>query len=585
MKLERGSRWNRTRKVLGISVPQLFVLSSLGLCFLPGAMGIAQAAQGPDWSEGAAISPQGRANIYNYNPEDLQQHVQKGRINALVYPVEVTGELVPYQALQNFLSDKTDTNVLRNLLRFTFTVVSRIKVLDDVVSRLNLHAYPLETDTGVYAVPYPENLRPSFRMGTSVLETSRGNGLTFGCATCHVGQLFGKKVLGMANRFPRANEFFIAGKAAVAFVDPHVFQAATRATDAEREMFSDLRENSKYIEGKKPLALGLDTSLAQVALSLSHRAPDPLASRSAASAAHPRASSLRSHLSDSKPAVLWNVKYKNRFLLDGSVVSGNPIFTNFIWNEIGRGTDLEALQNWFKHNTETVENLTAAVFATEAPRYTDFFPAEKISEDAARHGQELFNGHCASCHGSYEKGWQRSDAAYLTPVERLATVKVSYHERTPVIDVGTDLNRANGMVALESGLNGLALSKANGVVVKVQQGYVPPPLVGVWARFPYFHNNSAPSLCAVLTQAAKRPRAWYAGEPLNRSTDFDDTCNGYPLGDRTPSEWKKNKAAFMDTSREGLGNQGHDEGLFLNEGKEIFSQTDKSDLIAYLKTL
>ena len=429
----------------------------------------------PDWSDGATVSRYGRANVYSYSPEELQQRVEKGRLNALIYPVEVTGEMVPYQALQNFLLDKTDTNLLRNLLRFTFTVVSRIKTLDDVESRLNLHTYPATTDSGVYAVPYPGNARPNFRMGTSVVETPRGAGLTFGCATCHVGQLFGKKILGMTNRFPRANEFFIAGKAAVAFVDPHVFQAATRAANSEREMFGNLRENSKYIEGKKPQVVGLDTSLAHVALSLSRRADDAYATRSASAVAHPRANALRTQVADSKPAVWWNVKYKNRFLLDGSVISGNPIFTNFIWNEVGRGTDLQELETWFERNTETVENLTAAVFANEAPRYTDFFPAENIPEAAANRGQNLFNENCARCHGSCEKGWQRSDAALLTPAERLATVKVSYHERTPVIDVGTDLNPARGMSALAPDLNRLALSKANGVVVKSQQGYVPPP--------------------------------------------------------------------------------------------------------------
>ena len=35
---------------------------------------------------------------------------------------------------------------------------------------------------------------------------------TFSCAACHSSNLFGKTVLGMTNRFPKANEFFIKAK-------------------------------------------------------------------------------------------------------------------------------------------------------------------------------------------------------------------------------------------------------------------------------------------------------------------------------------------------------------------------------------
>jgi len=49
-------------------------------------------------------------------------------------------------------------------------------------------------------------------------------------------------------------------------------------------------------------------------------------------------------VADSKPAVWWGLKYKNRWLSDGSVVSGNPIFTNIIWNELVTLNDLTDLK-------------------------------------------------------------------------------------------------------------------------------------------------------------------------------------------------------------------------------------------------
>ena len=46
-------------------------------------------------------------------------------------------------------------------------------------------------------------------------------------------------------------------------------------------------------------------------------------------------------------------------------------------------------------------------------------------------------------------------------------------------------------------------------VVEPQEGYVPPPLVGIWMRYPYFHNGSAPTLCDVVTRPSQREKVFY----------------------------------------------------------------------------
>ena len=154
---------------------------------------------------------------------------------------------------------------------------------------------------------------------------------------------------------------------------------------------------------------------------------------------------------------------------------------------------------------------------------------------------------------------------------------------TPVVDVGTDAYRRQGMKSLEQ-LNDLSISKANKIVIKEQKGYVPPPLVGIWARWPYFHNNSVPSLCAVLTPSNLRPKAYYAGDALNTATDFDPDCNGYPTAEYTPSSWKQPQYYF-DTTRKGMSNSGHDVNIFIKDGQEILTVADKKALIKFLQTL
>jgi hypothetical protein len=422
-------------------------------------------------------------------------------------------------------------------------------------------------------------------MGAGVIETPLGSALTFGCTACHAGRLLGRTVVGLPNRITRANRFFELGKTVLETFDALDFQGLTGATDGEMEMLAQSRDNARSIGARPPMVLGLDTSLAQVALSLARRDLDPYASKSAEYEANPRPNGLESLVADSKPMPWWTMKHKTRWLADGSIVAGNPVHTNFLWNEIGRGTDLVALEAWMEDNLSAVESLTAAVFANEAPRWTDFFDVETIDLARAKRGQELFMERCSSCHGTYEKGWDSDELAESSSVELLRTTRVLYHEQTPVVNVGTDPQRALGMEHFASRLNELSISHAMSTEVAPQEGYVPPPLVGVWARYPYLHNNSVPTLCDLLTPAADRTTTFWQGPSEDPEVDFDAACVGFPTGDAVPESWKIGGDAFYDTELPGLSNAGH-ESMFLDaDGTSVLSIGDRDDLIEFLKTL
>lgn len=549
------------------------VVSSLGFAI--------NAPAAVDWSQNAVIPADGRSNILQLDAETQAQYVRQGWTHSLEYPVEVTGTTIPLEMLQDLLIDTYDTP-LRKLLQSVFKGISGLKTFDDFERLTGLVPAP-DAEHNRYGIPYVPN-GISQRLGTSLIPTPNGTGVSFSCAACHMSELFGVPIPGLTNRFPQANELFVLGKQALSLVEPHLASAALGLSADTRRMLQTAKTSLGRVEAKTPVKDGLDTSLAHVALSLSHRQKDAYATPSDWLATFPRQEPLRQTTSDSKPAPWWNVKYKNKFLLDGSVVSGNPIYTNILWNEVGRGTDLKVLENWLDKNSKRIDELTAAVFSTKAPRYTDFFPASAIDEAAAQRGQALFNSNCVRCHGTYEKGWDQADAAERSAIDRLATVQVRYFTNTPVVNVGTDPQRAASMQSLLQ-LNDLALSKNKGIVIKVQSGYVPPPLEGIWARWPYFHNNAAPSLCAVLTAGAQRPGQYYAGEAKDPETDFDAACNGYPQGEKVPAAWKKDARRRYDASLPGLSNRGHDEGIFLKNGLEIYTTEQKMDLIIFLKTL
>ncbi|MCB9641783.1 MAG: hypothetical protein H6728_01790 [Myxococcales bacterium] len=535
----------------------------------------------PDWSEQAKLPASGeRANLYQASPDDWKASIERGKMHMLVYPVTTTGLLVPFGPLQRIIEDSQYDGIESFIFGRSFSTIP------ELYEWLGLSLFPTDAQNALSVVPFPSGQPQDIRMGAGLLARSGTKGLTFSCAACHAGTFFGVPILGLNARRPRANEIFVLGKQ----LESVGYQGLTdfigkldAGEDAELKKFL---ENLKSVGVQKPLVLGLDTSLAQVARSLARRKDDPYATKDDALAKTPRQMWPEDFVADSKPMVWWTMKYKTRWLADGSVVSGNPVFTNFLWNEIGRGADLHELETWLDENADVVKDLTAAVFATQAPRYGDFFGWESIDLAQAKAGQKIFQERCSRCHGTYEKGWDDPTLSQGSLSEQMQTTKVRYPEQTPVHDVGTDPQRAQGMAHFADALNNLAISKKMNTLVVPQKGYVPPPLSGIFARYPYLHNNSIPNLCALLTPAAQRPTSFYQGPAENKQTDIDLECMGYPTGDAIPEAWKQEKYALFDATKPGLSNKGHDVGIFADDqGRSLLSPEQQKQLIVFLKTL
>lgn len=539
-----------------------------------------------DWSDSAVI-PLGtnRANIYNLDPVTFEQMKTEGLKHAMNYPVTVTGLLIPYQPFLNYFKSDTKSPLKKVLLELGKDYAG-FKTESELYEWLGLNKFNPDTATGIYKIPYPNGKKDQFYLGAGLITDKNGaKGLTFSCLTCHSANLFGTTVIGLTNKRARANKFFHMARGFVPYIPNAIFKLGTKATDAEVLMFARTKKNLVSVGSTVPQVLGLDTSLPQVALSLSLRNDDEYASKNRSTERFPRPNELDTYIADSKPLPWWNLKYKTHFLADGAITAGNPILTNFLWNEIGRGTDLKELEEWMKNNRKTIDELTVAAFATEAPRYTDFFPASSIDLERAKKGEQIYNNRCQKCHGEYQKAWSASNANELNDVEILATTKIIYHDQTPVKDVGTDPQRREGVKAFADALNSLSISKWMKTTVVPQDGYIPPPLVGIWSRYPYLHNNSIPNLCAFLTKPEDRPKIFVQGPALNKETDFDQECVGYPVGNKIPKAWLKDKEATFDARKPGLTNMGHSKAFIGPKGEELLTADDKKNLIHYLKTL
>lgn len=129
------------------------------------------------------------------------------------------------------------------------------------------------------------------------------------------------------------------------------------------------------------------------------------------------------------------------------------------------------------------------------------------------------NGSCASCHGAYSPRYV-NDPAYLDApaLEGVASYIV------PRDLIGTDPKRVDSdseaaeqygkqnFFAYPETLNDdpdLDCSTQNRAEIRQgrEHGYLAPPLYGVWATAPYFHNGSVPNVWEVL-QPADRQTIW-----------------------------------------------------------------------------
>ena len=75
-----------------------------------------------------------------------------------------------------------------------------------------------------------------------------------------------------------------------------------------------------------------------------------------------------------------------------------------------------------------------------------------------------------------------------------------------------------------------APKEGDGKPVRATAGYQAPPLDGVWATAPYFHNGSVPTLAGVLNSKARPKvftRSYHTGEE-----DYDkDKVKGAFMGE------------------------------------------------------
>jgi len=244
--------------------------------------------------------------------------------------------------------------------------------------------------------------------------------------------------------------------------------------------------------------------------------------------------------------------------------------------------------HWDGNNTSVDErNLSAALGAGVTPVTVDIasikrvrawiwdlppppFPApigtDRDTVAEINRGRALFADYCAGCHGMKDASGQYDyDTArypHLGQVEswdRIGTDRGRLDSYTP--------NFAAAQNMLYAGYPWRFTH------FRKTDGYASQPLDGIWARSPYLHNGSVPTLRDLLEPAGNRPAKWYRGSDI---LDIDK------VGYRSDGYGSAPGDLFVyDTAVPGNSNRGH-------EGKDYGTElpaADKDAIVEYMKTL
>ncbi len=187
----------------------------------------------------------------------------------------------------------------------------------------------------------------------------------------------------------------------------------------------------------------------------------------------------------------------------------------------------------------------------EPPKYPG-----TVDTELAKEGEMIFNKSCSKCHGSY--GDAEKYPNLLIPEAIIQTDSLLYKSNYSSPQFVNWFNQS----WFTTGDHPARLEPF--------EGYIAPPLDGIWVTAPFLHNGSVPTLEALLNSDL-RPKYW--------SRDFDKPEYDYEkLGWKYNKEEKPGGKLIYNTDLPGYGNYGHTFGDKLTE-------KERKAVIEYMKTL
>jgi mono/diheme cytochrome c family protein len=253
----------------------------------------------------------------------------------------------------------------------------------------------------------------------------------------------------------------------------------------------------------------------------------------------------------------WHYQKRRSLYADGFAPQGHRMLMQFL---LVKENGPEKFREW----EDDFRQIEAWIESLEPPRWPGPLDQQLVAE-----GQGVFRGHCQRCHGT-----AGADGDYPEVV-------------VPLADIGTDPVRFRALtdadrLALNQSWFGQFGEAAEPLGTRQQpDGYVAPPLDGIWASAPYLHNGSVPTLWHLL-HPGQRPAVW-----RRTPAGYDDQRVGLEIEEIPAASFAEQLAAGLaaadrrqvfDTSQPGKSAGGHDFPAALSEAERVA-------LLEYLKSL
>ncbi len=243
----------------------------------------------------------------------------------------------------------------------------------------------------------------------------------------------------------------------------------------------------------------------------------------------------------------WHFHRKKYLYIDGFAAKNHRGLMQFM---LVKENGPKQFQAW----EEDFRKVYAFMQEIRPPRYP--LP---VDQALAEKGRERFETYCSSCHGTY--GQSTDYPEMMVPIDEIGTDRVRY-------DALTERHRAGYGASWFARFG----EDANREDVT---GYVAPPLDGIWASAPYFHNGSVPTLWQVLNPA-ERPKIW---RRIGLGMNTQEIGLQYEVLEATPAGLGSYQRRWVfDTRQNGKSAEGHD---FVN----VLNHEEKLAVLEYLKTL
>ena len=373
---------------------------------------------------------------------------------------------------------------------------------------------------GLHPAPYPNgNLPMGLRDGPRLI----GKGVSIDCLACHGGSIMGQSHVGLGNASLDVQALF------------EDFNAGSGLPAQLPMRFSNVRGTSE--------AGGMSVYL------LSHRNPDLSFRRPSVDL------ELHDQMCEDPPA--WWLLHKKKTMYQSGGADAHSVrsLMQFMMGSLNGPTTFEKSEADFA-------DIQQYIYSLRPPKYP--YP---IDHTLAAKGEAIFKQTCARCHGTYGDNW-----TYPNKI-------------IPLDEIGTDRARYNGISAKfghyydESWFARAEQGGGPAYPAKATAGYQAPPLDGLWATAPYFHNGSAPTVYHVLnskTRPARFTRSFHTA-----AEDYDPVRLGWNYREvnlADPKRPARERRKVYDTTQPGRGNGGHTFGDDLTEPQRMA-------VIEYLKTL